>query len=74
MSNVNEIFGIHKKYGVNISKPKERVRPTNGKLVWQKNGKEEILEFDKPFALLNYLKEDYIKKGFKKEELKIKYL
>lgn len=48
----------------------------NGKLLWKCNGKVEILESNKPFALLQTLKKQYLKQpqfDKSKGELKITY-
>jgi hypothetical protein len=46
----------------------------NGKLIYQEGQRVTILHNDKPFALLHALKKEMIQKGYKKENLKIKYL
>lgn len=49
-------------------------RPTHGKLVrFLPSGRKEVLAEDKPFALLQLLKKNYIQQGVKKESMKITY-
>lgn len=65
-------FGRQKAYG----SPHKVVKPVNGKLVFvRKDGKEETLMNDKPFALLNAEKMRLIRGGhFFTRQLKVKYL
>lgn len=49
-------------------------KPQTGKLILLIPGNEpRILEFNKPFALLQVLKRQYMQQGYKKERLKITY-
>ena len=49
-------------------------RPTHGRLVHVGyGGKETTLITGLPFALLQHKKREYVERGYKKTELKIKY-
>lgn len=61
-------FVLHKNFGISPTD-----KPKVGKLVEIVNRKEVVLEEDKPFALLTVLKKNYINKGYKAKNLKIKY-
>jgi len=51
-----------------------QTRPTTGKLIQLlPGGGRKILEQDKPFAILQELKKNYIRYGFNKDTLKITY-
>lgn len=50
----------------------KKVRPTHGNLVLIEGKHETIVHSNKPFALLNYLKKEMIKKGYKEKNLFIK--
>ena len=45
----------------------------SGKLVFIEGSRETILKNDAPFALLQSLKSEMVKKGYDKEKLKIRY-
>jgi hypothetical protein len=45
----------------------------NGKLVFVEGNKETILKNDAPFALLQSMRSEMIRQGYKKEKLKIRY-
>ena len=45
----------------------------NGKLVFIEGSRETILKNDAPFALLQSMKSEMIRQGYKKEKLKIRY-
>ena len=65
-------FEIHKKSGIDIINTQ---KPKYGKLVNVEKGKEFILEYNKSFGFLNFMKQKYIKEGkFMAKNLKIKYL
>ena len=52
----------------------QSTKPTTGKLIYvSPSGNTRLLEQNKPFALLQTLKKNYIMQGFKKEYLKITY-
>lgn len=66
----NKVFGLHKKYGVTPVKQK----PKRGNLVSVIGGVETILYENQPFGFLQFMKKEYIeKRGWKKENLKIRY-
>ena len=46
---------------------------SNGKLVFTEGNKETILKNDAPFALLQSMRSEMIRQGYKKEKLKIRY-
>ena len=46
---------------------------SNGKLVYIEGSKETILKNDAPFALLQSMRSEMIRQGYKKEKLKIRY-
>jgi hypothetical protein len=49
-------------------------KPTTGRLIYVlANGANHVLEFNKPFAILQRLKKEYVQKGYSKELLKITY-
>ncbi len=49
-------------------------KPTTGRLIYNyPSGRSEVLEANKPFALLQQLKKEYTLKGYTKENLKITY-
>ena len=47
--------------------------PTHGSLILLSAGKEIIILNDRPFALIQSRKSEMIRKGYRKENLKIKY-
>lgn len=50
-----------------------KVKPTNGSLIHKQGNIETIIENDKPFALLQHIKNNMIRNGYKREHLIIKY-
>lgn len=50
-----------------------RVKQTNGSLIHKQGNNVTIVENDKPFALLQHIRNKMIKQGYKKEHLIIKY-
>ena len=61
-------FVLHNNFGISSTN-----KPKVGKLIEIVNGKEVVLEENKPFALLVVMKKNYINKGYKAKNLKIKY-
>ena len=73
--NKEQEFGMTAHHGIHNNPGVKKARPTNGKLVLVGKYKEEVLENDKPFALLQHLKKQYIVSGqYLSSELKIKHL
>ena len=50
------------------------IKPTHGSLVLVEGVNRSIIKNDAPFALLNYLKSEYVRKGYTRKNLKIEYL
>lgn len=73
--NKEQEFGMTAHHGIHNNPGAKKVRPTNGKLVLVGQNKETVLEYDKPFPLLQHLKKQYIVTGqYLSSELKIKHL
>lgn len=60
------------KAGYNVSNSKVR-KPKNGSLVLVEGKHETILKNDLPFSLIQFHKRQYIQKGYKSENLKVRY-
>ena len=60
------------KAGYNISNA-EIKKPKNGSLVLVEGDRQTVLKNDLPFAMIQMFKKQYIQKGYKAENLKVKY-
>lgn len=71
-------FGLHKAWGVNKTVTAgSTIRPRNGRLVIEEsNGTETQVSgaYDKPFPLLQAMRQKMITQGYGAKRLKIKYM
>lgn len=66
-------FVKHKNGYTNFSSTsRPQKNKTNGQLILIEGVNKTVIHYDKPFALLNYLKTQMIKNGYKKENLFIR--
>lgn len=72
LNNMNNIEFGRIKAGYSVSSSEVR-KPKNGSLVLVEGKHETILKNDLPFSMIQFFKRQYIQKGYKAENLKVKY-
>ena len=72
LNNMNNIEFGRIKAGYSVSNSKVR-KPKNGSLILVEGKHEIILKNDLPFSMIQFFKREYIKKGYKADNLKVRY-
>ena len=60
-------------YKGSVYKPVEKRKSSNGTLILKQGDRVTTVKYDAPFALLQHIKQDMIRQGYRKEELIITY-